>query len=85
MTNRTTEKTVHFARPFKLRGMMDEEIPAGSYTVETDEELIEYLSFPVYRRVATWMRIPQRNAIGAATHVVQIDPGELDEPPKYLF
>jgi len=85
MTNRTTEKTVHFSRPFKLRAMMDEEIPAGTYTVETDEELIEYLSFPVYRRVATWMRIPQSKRVGAATHVVQIDPGELDEPPKFLF
>jgi len=32
--------------------------PAGTYTVETDEELIEGLSFPAYRRVATVMLLP---------------------------
>lgn len=84
MIKRTTTKIVHFACPFKLRGMMDEQSPAGAYTVETDEELIECLSFPVYRRVATWMRIPQRERIGATTLVVQIDPSELPEASKFL-
>ena len=84
MTNRTTERTVHFAHPFQLRAMMDEKIPAGTYIVETDEELIEYLSFPAYRRVATWLRIPQSQRVGTAADLVQIDPSELEEPKKFL-
>lgn len=41
-----------FMLPFVLDGS-DREIPAGEYQLETDEELIEGLSFPAYRRVAT--------------------------------
>ena len=37
------------------------ELPAGSYRVATDEELIEGLSFPVYRRVATMIFVPGHN------------------------
>ena len=32
---------------------VDRRLAAGEYEVTTDEELIEGLSFPVYRRVAT--------------------------------
>ncbi len=49
MTLRTTSKIVTFARPFTLRGV-GRLLPAGNYPVVTDEELIEELSFPVYRR-----------------------------------
>jgi hypothetical protein len=52
MSLRTTSKTVTFARPFSLDGL-DETQPAGSYTVQTDEEPIEGLSFLAFRRVAT--------------------------------
>ena len=52
MTLRTSRRTVAFTRAFSLRGV-DGVQPAGTYTVETDEELLESLSFPVYRRVAT--------------------------------
>src|ERR1700724_632699 len=39
MTVRTTSKTVTFMHPFSLTGT-DEVQPAGTYTVETDEELL---------------------------------------------
>src|SRR5690348_5630439 len=39
MTMRTTSRTVTFSRPFMLSGIVEPQ-PAGSYTVETDEELI---------------------------------------------
>ena len=84
MTSRTTAKSVHFARPFKLRAMMDEIIPAGAYTVETDEELIDYLSFPAYRRTAMWMRIPRNHGGANSVHMVQIEPYELGEPENGL-
>ena len=50
MLTRASDKTWAFGKPFKLEGV-DRELPAGSYRVTTDEELIEGLSFPVYRRV----------------------------------
>jgi hypothetical protein len=56
MTTRTSRKTVTFTRPFFLSGI-DEVRPAGTYAVETDEELLQALSFPAYRRVATWIRL----------------------------
>jgi hypothetical protein len=34
-------------------------LPAGDYRVVTDEELIEGVSFPVYRRVSTMIFIPE--------------------------
>ena len=42
-------------KPVKLEGV-DRELPAGSYRVTTDEELIEGLSFPVYRRAMKSVR-----------------------------
>ena len=56
MTTRTTKSTVMFTRPFNLNGF-DGEQPAGSYSVETDEELLEGVSFPAYRRMATMMQL----------------------------
>ena len=45
-----------FQLPFVLDGY-DRELPAGDYELETDEELIDGLSFPAYRRVATHLYI----------------------------
>ena len=54
MLTRTHRKTVIFHGPFSLEGI-GRLLPAGSYEIVTDEELIEGLSFPVYRRIATMM------------------------------
>ena len=43
MAMRTSQKSVTFRHPFSLSGM-DEEQPAGTDTVETNEQLIEGLS-----------------------------------------
>ena len=50
-------------------------LPAGVYEVVTDEELIEGLSFPVYRRVATMICVPGQS--GSSFEMVTIDPQEL--------
>ena len=57
MTGRTTSRTVTFMHPFNLSGV-DEVQPAGTYAVETDEELLQTLSIPAYRRTSTLMRLP---------------------------
>jgi hypothetical protein len=59
MTVRTTSKTVTFMHPFNLSGM-DEMQPAGTYTVETDEELLQTSSLPAYKRISTLIRLPVR-------------------------
>ena len=63
-----------FAHPFLVKGI-DRILVAGAYRVVTDEELIEELSFPVYRRVSTMIFVPAKNA--SAVEMVAIDPQEL--------
>ena len=74
MTTRTTGKIVTFAHPFTLKGV-DRILSAGSYRVVTDEELIEELSFPVYRRVSTMIFVPAESA--SSVEMVAIDPQDL--------
>jgi len=59
MLTRTREVTISFTQPFLLKGV-DRELPAGDYRIVTDEEMIEGVSFPVFRRVATMMMVPAR-------------------------
>ena len=78
MTTRTTKETVTFRRPFNLSGF-DGEQPAGSYSVETDEELLEGVSFPAYRRMATTMQLETgARTAGGILQVAVIDPKELE-------
>ena len=57
MTMRSRRETVTFQRPFRIRGI-DRLLPPGAYEVVTDEEMIEGLSFPAFRRVATMIMVP---------------------------
>jgi hypothetical protein len=75
MTVQTTSKTVTFTRPFNLSGI-DEVQPAGTYTVETDEELLQ-TSLPAYRRISTLMRLPARITGTVLIQIVEVNPAEL--------
>ena len=57
MTTRSRRETITFQHPFRLRGV-DRLLPPGAYEVITDEEMIEGLSFPAFRRVATMIMVP---------------------------
>src|ERR1700757_3992505 len=57
MTLRSRRETVTFRHPFRIRGV-DRLLPAGSYEVITDEEMIEGLSFAAFRRIATMVVVP---------------------------
>ena len=70
MTTRVTSKTVIFAHPFVVNET-DGEQPPGIYTVETEEELLESISFPVHRRVSTVMFC---QGPAGVTRFVTIDP-----------
>jgi len=71
---RTKRNTLTFAHAFQLKAV-DRVLPAGDYEVVTDEELLEGLSFPVYRRVATWIMAPAQGA--SASEMLAIDPADI--------
>jgi hypothetical protein len=76
MITRTRDKTWTFSKPFVLKGV-DRPLPAGDYRVATDEELIEGLSFPVYRRVATMIFVPGPAQRSSSVEMVTVDPADL--------
>lgn len=77
MTTRTTQKTVTFARPFRL-GEFGELLPAGSYPIETDEELVEGVSFPVYRRTTTMIQLIADPHRQGTMETMVVDPLQLE-------
>ena len=81
MRTRTIKHTVTFAKPFTLAGL-DETQPAGSYEVETDEELLEGVSFPVWRRQTAYMRLREIPGRPGVTQILSVDPNELDDALK---
>lgn len=81
MTVRTSKKTVTFGGPFILGGL-DEVLPAGDYCVETDEELLDGISFSAYRRILTLMHLHAKPDNPGITRVLTIDPMELDAALK---
>ena len=76
MTTRTRSRSVVFRHPFELKGI-DRILPPGDYQVVTDEELIDGLSFPVYRRVSTTIQVPAESRPASSVEVVPVDPQEL--------
>jgi hypothetical protein len=77
MIGRTHSKSVVFDHPFELKGV-DRLLPPGDYRVVTDEELIEDLSFPAYRRVSTMIFVPAKSYHASAVEMVAIDPRDLE-------
>lgn len=77
MPTRTTKKTVTFRRPFVLGGF-DEVLPAGTYDVETDEELMHGISFPVYRSTVSFLRLHTVPGQATLSETLTIDPNELE-------
>lgn len=73
MKKRTARKTVTFTQPFKLLGI-EGELPPGAYNVDTDEEMIDDLSFVAWRRVATTVHV--RSA--GVSQVYRVDPVDLE-------
>ncbi|MBR2119805.1 MAG: hypothetical protein V4458_01455 [Pseudomonadota bacterium] len=57
MITRSRRETVVFQHPVRIKGI-DRVLVAGSYEVVTDEEMIEGLSFPSFRRIATMIMVP---------------------------
>jgi hypothetical protein len=77
---RTRRETVVFQRPFRLPGI-DHLVPAGAYTLVTDEETIEGLSFSVFRRLATMITVPA-GPHSSAMETISINPLDLADAQR---
>jgi hypothetical protein len=75
MSQRSRRETVHFRHAFRIKGI-DRLLAPGAYEVVTDEEMIEGLSFPSYRRVATMIMVPCAAPRQSATEMISI--GSID-------
>ena len=77
MTTRTRRKLMSFAQPFLLHAT-DSLLPAGTYNVDIDEELIDGLSFLAYRRTATWIHLPSITTKSGISEMILVQPSELE-------
>jgi len=75
MLTRTQRSTLVFKRPFKLSTEVRLQ-PAGTYLVEVEEELLEGLSFPAYRRIASTITL-QSAPPGTVVQALSVDPADL--------
>jgi hypothetical protein len=74
---RISKMVVTFDHPFMLSAV-DGTQPAGSYLIETEEELLEGLTFLAYRRVATTIQLSCGCSELGSVLAVSVDPHELD-------
>ena len=84
MMTRSRRETVVFKHPFRIASI-ERLLPAGSYEVITDEELMEGLSFPSFRPVATMMMVPApppRSSVEMVT-ISSIDLSDSREPMRW--
>jgi hypothetical protein len=81
MTTRTRRETVHFKHQFRIKGI-DRLLPAGAYEVVTDEEMIEGLSFPCFRRVATLIMVPGAVPRTSSMEMISISSVDLSDAQR---
>jgi hypothetical protein len=75
MTMRSRRETLTFKHPFRIKGI-DRLLSPGAYEVITDEEMIEGLSFPSFRRVATMIMVPGASPHSSSIEMISI--GSID-------
>lgn len=81
MTMRSRRETLTFKHPFRIKGI-DRLLSAGDYEVITDEEMIEGLSFPSFRRVATMIMVPGAPPRSASMEMISISSIDLSDAQR---
>jgi hypothetical protein len=81
MTTRSRRETITFKHPFRIEGI-DRLLSAGAYEIITDEEMIEGLSFPAFRRVATMIMVPAAAPHVATTEMISISSVALSDAQR---
>jgi hypothetical protein len=73
MIERVARQRVTFLKPFFVEGL-GRELPAGTYEVETIEQLIEGLSFLAYRTTSTSILLPLSSNASRSRQVMRVEP-----------
>ena len=81
MTTRSRRETVHFRHPFHIKGI-DRQLAPGPYEIITDEEMIEGLSFPCFRRVATMIMVPGAAPRHSSMEMISISSVDLSDAQR---
>jgi hypothetical protein len=81
MSTRTRRETVHFRHPFRIKGI-DRQLAPGAYEIIADEEMIEGLSFPCFRRVATMIMVPGAPPQRSAMEMISISSTDLSDAQR---
>ena len=81
MNTRTRRETVHFRHPFRIKGI-DRQLAPGAYEIIADEEMIEGLSFPCFRRVATMIMVPGAPPQRSAMEMISISAVDLSDAQR---
>ena len=81
MTMRSRRETITFLHPFRIKGI-DRLLPPGAYQVITDEEMIEGLSFPAFRRVATMIMVPAAPPRSSTMEMISIGSVDLSDAQR---
>jgi hypothetical protein len=81
MTVRTRTETVVFKHAFHIKGL-ERLLPAGAYEVVTDEEMIEGLSFPSFRRISTTIMVPAAPPYQASQEMISIASTDLADAQR---
>lgn len=77
MNVRTVNSSVSFKAPFMLEGG-DRLFPEGTYRIESDEEMIQGISFTAYRRTATLIHLHANPSQPGLTETLSVEPAVLD-------
>ena len=81
MTMSSRRETITFLHPFRIKGI-DRLLPPGAYQVITDEEMIEGLSFPAFRRVATMIMVPAAPPRSSTMEMISIGSVDLSDAQR---
>lgn len=75
MITRSQNTTIVFENEFMLKAV-GRTLPAGEYKITTEEEQIEYLSFPAFRRISTVIFVPTKPG-SSSVEMYEVDPLHL--------
>lgn len=77
MLTRSTRSMVTFANVFTMGDSL-QEMPAGTYEIIVEEELLQSLSFEAYRRIATHLMVRGQGSEAGKTALHMITKEDLE-------
>ena len=76
-STRSTRLTIDFPIAFSLRGC-PQRLSPGVYLVETDEQLIESLSFSAYQRIKTFIHLHDVEGRPGVGRMLEVSGNDMD-------